>query len=67
MPNTGPQHAETEGVDPRRYRRPRYARLGKTWQDRSWRQRLLADASSSELKIPIRAPASNRRALPARH
>jgi hypothetical protein len=53
-----------------RRRRPgktQRARLGKTWQDRNWRQKLLGQTSSIPFWALLDDRAANRRALPARH
>jgi hypothetical protein len=49
----------------RRGKAPR-SRLGKTWQDRSWRQKLLGPTSSEPFWASLDERATNRRALPAR-
>ena len=46
MPATGTRIIGTEHVRGRRPRVPQRARLGKTWQDRSWRQQLIDQSPS---------------------
>lgn len=43
------------------------SRLGKTWQDSSWRQKLLGQTSSVPFWALLDDRATNRHALPARH
>jgi hypothetical protein len=63
---------DTERYSPQDDRRRRRAktprsRLGKTWQDRNWRQKLLGQISSIPVWASLDERATNRRALPARH
>ncbi|MEO8652039.1 MAG: hypothetical protein ABI391_07030 [Hyphomicrobiaceae bacterium] len=44
-----------------------HSRLGKTWQDRGWRQKLLGQTSTVPFSTLVAGRATSRRALPSRH
>ena len=72
LDDEGSAMTDTESHTPKDIRRRRQldtqrSRLGKTWQDRSWRQKLLGQTSSVTFWTPIDDRATSRRALPSRH
>ncbi len=67
MSDIGMNDAVFANAAPRRDRKPQRARLGKTWQDRNWRQRVVAQIPSRPLYLSRHDDATGRRALPSRH
>jgi hypothetical protein len=67
MQATGSRIIGMEHARGRRPRIPQRARLGKTWQDRSWRQKLIDQNSSGMFQAIKTDSATNHRALPSRH
>ena len=67
MPDTGTPIVGLKEIRGRRPRTPQRSRLGKTWQDRSWRQKLLGSATSVAFWMQDSDRMTSRRALPGRH
>ena len=67
MPNTGTQIIGTKDIRGRRPRMPQRSRLGKTWQDRLWREQVLGQLPSGMFRVNDADRVTKRRALPVRH
>jgi hypothetical protein len=67
MPDIGTEITPLKDAARLRRWKPQRPRLGKTWQDRAWRQELTAQGLPSTFRAGGTARATNRRALLSRH